>query len=76
MVEAVPATGMDEETGEVLVSLSNRADEAWVSELRDFEDPVRIAEDDPGGRGDLFGASVNRAARIAAMAQGGDREMV
>jgi len=31
-----------------------------------------IAEDDPGGRGDLFGASVNRAARIAAMAQGGE----
>ena len=31
-----------------------------------------IAEDDPGGRGDLFGASVNRAARIAAMAQSGE----
>jgi class 3 adenylate cyclase len=31
-----------------------------------------IAEDDPGGRGDLFGASVNRAARIAAMARGGE----
>jgi class 3 adenylate cyclase len=31
-----------------------------------------IAEDDPSGRGDLFGASVNRAARIAAMAQGGE----
>jgi class 3 adenylate cyclase len=29
-----------------------------------------IAEDDPDGRSDLFGASVNRAARIAAMAQG------
>ena len=31
-----------------------------------------IAEDDPSGRSDLFGASVNRAARIAAMAQGGE----
>ena len=31
-----------------------------------------IAEDDPDGRSDLFGASVNRAARIAAMAQGGE----
>ena len=29
-----------------------------------------IAEDDPGGRGDLFGASVNMAARIAAKAEG------
>ncbi len=31
-----------------------------------------IAEDDPGGRGDLFGTAVIRAARIAAMAQGGE----
>ncbi len=31
MVEAAPATGMDGETGEVLVSLSNRVNEAWVS---------------------------------------------
>ncbi len=29
--EAVPATGMDGEMGEVLVSLSNRVNEAWVS---------------------------------------------
>ena len=31
MVEAAPATGTDRETGEVLVSLSNRANEDWVS---------------------------------------------
>jgi class 3 adenylate cyclase len=31
-----------------------------------------IAEDDPGGRGDLFGTAVIRAARIAALAQGGE----
>jgi class 3 adenylate cyclase len=31
-----------------------------------------IAEDDPDGRSDLFGASVTRAARIAAMARGGE----
>ena len=31
-----------------------------------------IAEDDPDGRGDLFGTAVIRAARIAAMAQGGE----
>jgi class 3 adenylate cyclase len=31
-----------------------------------------IAEDDPGGRGDLFGTSVNMAARIAAKADGGE----
>ena len=31
-----------------------------------------IAEDDPGGRGDLFGTSVNLAARIAAKAEGGE----
>ncbi len=31
-----------------------------------------IAEDDPGGRGDLFGASVNMAARIAGKAGGGE----
>ncbi|HEY5639947.1 MAG TPA: adenylate/guanylate cyclase domain-containing protein [Dehalococcoidia bacterium] len=30
-----------------------------------------IAEDDPGGRGDLFGTAVNVAARIALKAQGG-----
>ena len=30
-----------------------------------------IAEDDPGGRGDLFGTAVNMAARIAAKAEGG-----
>jgi class 3 adenylate cyclase len=31
-----------------------------------------IAEDDPDGRGDLFGTAVIRAARIAAMAKGGE----
>ncbi len=31
-----------------------------------------IAEDDPGGRGDLFGTAVNVAARIAAKADGGE----
>jgi class 3 adenylate cyclase len=31
-----------------------------------------IAEDDPGGRGDLFGTAVNMAARIAAEAKGGE----
>ena len=30
MLEAIPATGMDGEMGEVLVSLSNRVNEAWV----------------------------------------------
>jgi class 3 adenylate cyclase len=31
-----------------------------------------IAEDDPGGRGDLFGTAVNMAARIAARAEAGE----
>ena len=31
-----------------------------------------IAEDDPGGRGDLFGTAVNMAARIGAKADGGE----
>ena len=31
-----------------------------------------IAEDDPGGRSDLFGTAVIRTARIAALAQGGE----
>ena len=31
-----------------------------------------IAEEDPEGRGDLFGTAVIRAARIAALAQGGE----
>ena len=31
-----------------------------------------IAEDDPDGRGDLFGTAVNLAARIAGQAQGGE----
>jgi class 3 adenylate cyclase/pimeloyl-ACP methyl ester carboxylesterase len=31
-----------------------------------------IAEDDPDGRGDLFGTAVIRAARVAALAQGGE----
>jgi class 3 adenylate cyclase len=31
-----------------------------------------IAEDDPGGRGDLFGTAVNMAARIAAKADAGE----
>jgi len=31
-----------------------------------------IAEDDPEGRGDLFGTAVNLAARIAALAKGGE----
>ncbi|MCH8814193.1 MAG: adenylate/guanylate cyclase domain-containing protein [Chloroflexi bacterium] len=46
------------------------------------EDPIRvriglnagepIAEDDPSGRGDLFGTAVNLAARVAAKAEGGE----
>ncbi len=31
-----------------------------------------FAEEDPGGRGDLFGTAVNMAARIAAKAEGGE----
>ena len=31
-----------------------------------------IAEDDPSGRGDLFGTAVNMAARIASEAEGGE----
>ncbi|MCH8814977.1 MAG: adenylate/guanylate cyclase domain-containing protein [Chloroflexi bacterium] len=31
-----------------------------------------IAEDDPGGRGDLFGTAVNMAARVAAKAESGE----
>lgn len=31
-----------------------------------------IAEDDPGGRGDLFGTTVNEAARITSIADGGE----
>jgi class 3 adenylate cyclase len=31
-----------------------------------------IAEDDPGGRGDLFGTAVNMAARIASKADAGE----
>ena len=31
-----------------------------------------IAEDDPAGRGDLFGTAVNLAARVASQAQGGE----
>ena len=34
-----------------------------------------IAEDDPSGRGDLFGTAVNMAARIAAKAEGGERRV-
>ena len=46
------------------------------------EEPIRvrvglnagepIAEDDPGGRGDLFGTAVNLAARICSRAEGGE----
>ena len=49
-------------------------------ETRDTEIKVRIglnagepiAEDDPGGRGDLFGTAVNMAARVAARAEAGE----
>jgi class 3 adenylate cyclase len=55
---------------------------AFAARNKSAEEPIKvriglnagepIAEDDPDGRSDLFGASVNRAARIAAMAQGGE----
>jgi class 3 adenylate cyclase len=53
---------------------------ALVEHNRSVEEPINvriglnagepIAEDDPGGRGDLFGTAVNVAARIAAKAAG------
>jgi class 3 adenylate cyclase len=56
--------------------------EAFANHNESAEEPVRvriglnagepIAEDDPDGRGDLFGTAVNMAARIAAKAEGGE----
>jgi class 3 adenylate cyclase len=54
---------------------------AFAEHNENADEPIRvrvglnagepIAEDDPGGRGDLFGTSVNMAARIAAKADAG-----
>jgi class 3 adenylate cyclase len=55
---------------------------AFAAHNRSADEPIRvrvgmnagepIAEDDPEGRSDLFGAAVIRAARIAALAKGGE----
>ena len=55
---------------------------AFAERNESAEEPIRvriglnagepIAEDDPGGRGDLFGTAVNLAARIATKAEGGE----
>jgi class 3 adenylate cyclase len=49
---------------------SGRTDEIRIRIGLNAGEP--IAEDDPGGRGDLFGTAVNMAARIAAKAEGGE----
>ncbi len=56
--------------------------QAFAERNESAEEPIKvriglnagepIAEDDPGGRGDLFGTAVNMAARIAAKADGGE----
>jgi len=55
---------------------------AFAEHNESAEEPIRvrvglnagepIAEDDPDGRSDLFGTAVNLAARITAMAEGGE----
>jgi len=55
---------------------------AFAEHNESAEEPIRvrvglnagepIAEDDPDGRGDLFGTAVNEAARITAAAKGGE----
>jgi class 3 adenylate cyclase len=55
---------------------------AFAERNQSAEEPIKvriglnagepIAEDDPGGRGDLFGTAVNMAARIAAKAEAGE----
>jgi class 3 adenylate cyclase len=55
---------------------------AFAERNESAEEPIRvrvglnagepIAEDDPGGRGDLFGTAVNMAARIASRADAGE----
>ncbi len=55
---------------------------AFATRNESAEEPIRvrvglnagepIAEDDPGGRGDLFGTAVNLAARIASKADAGE----
>jgi class 3 adenylate cyclase len=55
---------------------------AFAEHNESAEEPIRvrvglnagepIAEDDPDGRGDLFGTAVNEAARITATAEGGE----
>jgi len=56
--------------------------QSFAEHNKSAEEPIKIrvglnagepiAEDDPGGRGDLFGAAVNVAARVAAKADGGE----
>ncbi len=56
--------------------------QAFAERNESAEEPIRvriglnagepIAEDDPGGRGDLFGTAVNMAARIASKAEGSE----
>jgi len=56
--------------------------QSFAARNESAEEPIRvriglnagepIAEDDPGGRGDLFGTAVNVAARIAAKADAGE----
>ena len=56
--------------------------QAFEQRNRSAEEPISvrvglnagepIEEDDPGGRGDLFGTAVNEAARITAAARGGE----
>jgi class 3 adenylate cyclase len=56
--------------------------QAFAGRNESAEEPIKvriglnagepIAEDDPGGRGDLFGTAVNMAARIASKAEAGE----